>query len=128
MLAEKIKMLRVSQGLNQTQFAHRLFVTPGAVSQWESGKTAPDTSRLIAMSKEFSVPLSFFTEEKEVTESELITQQVLTKLDSLPKTQEARIIAKGVDKLPKAQRDKAIAVFKAVFESHADDFNEGEEK
>ena len=127
MIGDKIKMLRISQGLNQTDFAKRLFVTPAAVSQWEKGTTRPDMDRLMKIAKEFSVPLDFFTDEDNYTETELITQQVLTKLNNLPKTSEARILAKGVDKLPKEQREQALAVFKAVFKNHAEDFEKGTE-
>ena len=127
MIGDKIKMLRISQGLNQTDFAKRLFVTPAAVSQWEKGTTRPDMDRLMKIAKEFSVPLDFFTDEDNYTETELITQQVLTKLNNLPKTSEARILAKGVDKLPKEQREQALAVFKAVFKNHAEDFEKGKD-
>lgn len=135
MLAEKIKMLRMSQGLNQTQFAKRLFVTPGAVSQWETGKTAPDTSRLIAIAKEFSVPLDFFSDgagAKDYTETELIEQQLLIKLGaSQPKTSEAKILAKGVDKLPAEDRrqmlEMARVMFKKVFDEEVEDDSELQE-
>lgn len=126
MLAEKIKTLRISQGLNQTEFAKRLFVTPGAVSQWETGRTVPDTERLMAISKEFSIPLNYFS-ETQYTEQELITQQVLTKLESIPKTAEAQILATGIDKLPKEQREQALNVVRAMFINHADYFEKRKE-
>ena len=63
MLGDKIRALRKSRGLNQTDFAKPLFVTAGAVSQWEKGVTMPDTERLLAMSKIYEVPLSYFTDE-----------------------------------------------------------------
>ena len=119
MLSDKIRMLRESQGLNQTEFAKRLFVTPGAVNQWERGKTSPDTSRLIAMAKEFSVPLDYFSDDpdgKEYTEAELIKQHVLIELGAQqPKTEEAKILSRDIDQLPKAQREQALAVFRAMF-------------
>jgi len=129
-LSEKIKLLRTSQGLTQTEFAKRLFVTPGAVYQWETGRTAPDTSRLIAIAKEFSIPLDFFNDEpydKKYTEAELIEQQLLLKLGATqPQTSEARILAKGVDKLPKAQREQALNVVKAMFSQYSDYFKESD--
>lgn len=129
MLGEKIKKLRISQGLNQTAFAKRLFVTPGAVSQWEKGKTAPDTDRLIAIAKEFSVPLDYFLDDpsgKEYTETELIKQHLLIELGAnQPKTDEARLLAKGIDKMPAAQRKQALNIIKAVFEQYADYFEKG---
>lgn len=124
MLADKIKMLRKSQGLNQTEFAKRLFVTQGAVYQWETGRTTPDTARLLAMAKEFSVPLDYFSDDKpDITEAELIKQHLLIELGAdKPKTDEARIIAAGVDRLPKVQREQALDVVKAMFREHSDYF------
>ena len=123
MLGEKIKQLRISQGLSQTEFAKRLFVTPGAVSQWEKNRTAPDTERLMAIAKEFSIPLDYFS-DKQYSEAELIKQQVLIKLNGQPKTVEARIISTGIDRLPKEQREQAVNVMKAVFAQYADYFVE----
>ena len=132
LLGEKIKMLRTSQGLSQTDFAKRLFVTPAAVSQWESDKTEPDLNRLITIAKEFSVPLDFFSTDpsaKRYTETELIEQQLLIKLGATsPKTDEAKILAKGADKLPASERkqllDVARVMFKKVFEEEVTDETE----
>lgn len=131
MLGDKIKMLRKSQGLTQTDFAKRLFVTPAAVSQWEKGTTRPDTERLISIAKEFSIPLDYFSDNpggKQYTETELIKQQLLIKLNaSQPKTPEAKILSSAIDKLPKAQREQALAVVKAMFSpQYADLFTKGE--
>lgn len=130
MLSDKIRMLRQSQGLSQTDFAKRLFVTPGAVNQWERGKTAPDTNRLIAMAKEFAVPLDYFSDETDgkYTEAELIKQHILIELAAeQPKTDEAKILAKGIDKLPKEKREQALNVVKAMFSQYADLFQKGDE-
>ena len=126
MLGDKIKQLRVSQGLNQTEFAKKLFVTPGAVSQWETGRTVPDTGRLIEIANTFSIPLDYFS-EKQYTEAELITQQVLNKLEKVPKTAEARIVSGGMDKMPKDQREKILSGLSAMFPHffEEEDDNEG---
>lgn len=39
-----------------------------------------------------------------------------------PQTSEARILAKGIDKLPKEQREQALAVVRAMFAKYADYF------
>lgn len=44
-------------------------------------------------------------------------------LSNTPITQEARILAKGIDKLPQAQREQALAVIRAMFAIHADYFD-----
>lgn len=132
MIGDKIKMLRISQGMNQTEFAKRIFVTPGAVSQWETGRTVPDTERLMAIAKEFSIPLDYFSDNsdgKKYTETELIKQHLLIELGaSQPKTAEAKILAKGIDKLPKAQREQALNVVRAMFAQYYDYFEKGTEE
>lgn len=117
MLSDKIKQLRISQGLNQTEFAKRLFVTPGAVSQWEKGRTAPDTARLIAIAKEFSIPLDYFSDDlPQYSETELIRQHLLIELGAAqPKTEEAKFISVALDKMPQKDREKALNVLKAMY-------------
>lgn len=131
MLSDKIKMLRTSQGLNQTEFAKRLFVTPAAVNQWEKGTTRPDMDRLLSMAREFQIPLDFFNEDpngKQYTEAELIKQHLLIELAATqPKTDEAKILAKGIDKLPKAEREQALNVVRAMFAKYADYFEKESE-
>ena len=127
MLGDKIRKLRLSQGLTQTDFAKKLFVTPAAVSQWEKGTTRPTMETLIKIAKLFSIPLDYFSDDpdaKTYTESELIKQHLLIELGSTqPKTEEARILAKGVDKLPPEQRAQALAVIRAMFAKHSDYFD-----
>lgn len=129
MLGDKIKTLRISQGLTQTAFAKRLFVTPGAVSQWEKGITRPDTERLMAIAKEFSVPLSYFSDDTQMSEGELIKQQLLLKL-SQPKTIEAVIVSGGMDQLPKQDRETILNVIRAMYPNRPDLFpdKKGEEE
>lgn len=123
MLGEKIKQLRISQGLSQTEFAKRLFVTPGAVSQWEKNRTAPDTERLMAIAREFSIPLDYFS-DKQYSEAELIKQQVLIKLNGKPKTVEARIVSGGMDKLPQEQREQILNMLRAMYVKSPDLFRD----
>lgn len=56
-LSEKIKNIRMANGLSQTEFAARVFVTRQAVSKWEKGRSLPSTESLECIAKEFSVPL-----------------------------------------------------------------------
>ena len=42
-----------------------------------------------------------------------------------PMTPEARILAKGIDKLPQEQREQALSVVRAMFAKYADYFEKG---
>ena len=48
-IANRIRMARERTGLNQSEFARRMKVTPQSVQQWESGETAPRQSRLVEL-------------------------------------------------------------------------------
>jgi transcriptional regulator with XRE-family HTH domain len=45
-MADRIKEARKRAGLSQTVLANRLEVSRGAVGQWETGETAPNTTNL----------------------------------------------------------------------------------
>ena len=113
MLSETIKDIRKRNFLNQTAFANRIGVTQGAVSQWECGLTRPNTDQLKAISMEFGVSIDslLIDEESEST-------------SDVPKTEEAKILVKGIDRLPKAEREKALNVVRAMFDQYAEFFDE----
>lgn len=45
-------------------------------------------------------------------------------LKNQPVTHEARILSRGIDKLPKEQREQALAVVRAMFSMHEDYFKD----
>lgn len=47
----KIKQRREALGLTQQELADKLYVTIQAVSQWENGKTQPDSDRILLLAK-----------------------------------------------------------------------------
>ena len=54
-LSEKIMSLRKQNGWSQENLADQLDVSRQSVSKWESGKSEPSTSNLIALSKLYGV-------------------------------------------------------------------------
>lgn len=54
-MLNSIKKLRKEAGLNQEEFAKLFNVHQTAVSQWETGKTSPDTDIIIKMAKYFKI-------------------------------------------------------------------------
>ncbi|MBO5214303.1 MAG: XRE family transcriptional regulator [Clostridia bacterium] len=55
LLGKKIRELRSSQGLTQSEFAQRLNVSCQAVSNWERGISPPDLDNLIRIASQFGV-------------------------------------------------------------------------
>lgn len=113
MLSTIIKDIRKKNYLNQTAFADRIGVTQGAVSQWECGLTRPNTDQLKAISMEFGVSIDY-----------LLADEDIDNPSDTPKTEEAKILVKGIDRLPKEDREKALNVVRAMFDQYADYFEE----
>ena len=66
MIADTIKDIRKKNFLNQTQFANKIGVTQGSVSQWENGLTRPNSEQLKAISLAFNISTDELL-EKEIT-------------------------------------------------------------
>lgn len=59
MFDERIKELRLSLGLNQVQFARKLFITKQCVSNWENGNIQPSIDMLIKICSVFNVSADY---------------------------------------------------------------------
>ena len=55
---DKIRRLRVKQGMTQKQLAELIFVSPQAVSKWEKGKSFPSVQMLPMIAKVLGVHVS----------------------------------------------------------------------
>lgn len=138
-----VKELRRKKGIQQKELALAIGVSCPTISAWEQNKKDPKGERLKKLAQFFGVdelvvlgrgsiiqPL-FVPEDPSISgmsETEQIVKRLLEKLDPQPKTEEARILAKAVDRMPKEQRERALAIFRVVFASHADDFEKGTEQ
>ena len=115
MLSETIKEIRRRNFLNQTQFAQRIGVTQGTVSQWENGLTRPNSEQLRSISETFNISVDDLLRGENITEPSPGT----------PKTPEARLLAKGIDKMPEAQRRAIInmmtGLYPGVFEKGSEE-------
>ena len=135
-----VRQLRLKKGIQQKELAIEIGVTNATVSDWEHGRKNPSGERLRKLSEFFGVeplvvlgkspmPNDLFVPENPAisgkTETEQIIDRLLKQLDNQPRTPEAKILAKGVDKLSQEQREQALAVFRVVFANHAEDFEKG---
>lgn len=103
MLADTIKEIRKKHYLNQAAFAKMIGVTQSAVSQWENDLTRPNSYQLEAIASAFNISID-----------ELLTDNIKETDDSL-KTPEARLLAKGIDKMPETQRKAIIDIFMRLY-------------
>lgn len=68
---EKLKKLRLSNNLTQSQLAEILETTKQSISAYESGKTAPSLNSLIKLSENFNISLDYLVFDNE-SQSKLI--------------------------------------------------------
>lgn len=59
MIADKIKLLRESSHLTQTELAKKLNITRSSVNAWEMGISVPSTTYLIELALLFHVSTDF---------------------------------------------------------------------
>ena len=114
MLADTIKEIRRKHYMNQSQFAKMIGVTQSAVSQWENDMTRPNSYQLEAIAKAFNISID-----------ELLVDKLTDISPEIPKTPEARLLAKGVDSMSEDQR-KAFLNF--VMSMRPDVFKKGTEE
>ena len=69
-IGERVKLARMSAGLNQRQLGKELGMSPMAISKYETGEVVPNSRVLIRLSEVLNVPLDFFFRSIEVTLSE----------------------------------------------------------
>lgn len=68
---EKLKKLRLSNNLTQSQLAEILETTKQAISAYESGKIAPSLNSLIKLSESFNISLDYLVFDNQ-SQSKLI--------------------------------------------------------
>lgn len=59
MIAMRIKNLRISNNMTQSEFARKLNITRSSVNAWEMGISLPSTTYLIEISKRFHVSTDY---------------------------------------------------------------------
>ena len=87
------------------------------VSGWTRGISYPRADAMEKIAMFFGIPTS-----------KLIGKRHDEEEQPAPLTQEARILATGIDKLPKEQREQALNVIKAMFAKYSSYFEEGNDE
>lgn len=64
--SEKIRELRIKNGLSQEELSERLGVSRQTVSKWEAGNTFPEIEKLIALSDFYQVSIDYLLKDKQV--------------------------------------------------------------
>lgn len=118
-IGEKIKLLREQKRMTLEDVAKALNVGRATIFKYECGKiTNIPSDKIELLARTFSVSPAFLMGWNE---------EPPDYIDNVPKTKEARILSKGIDKLPKEQREQALAMYQVMFAPmYADLFTKGE--
>lgn len=133
-----VRELRIKNGIQQKELALELGVSNAAVSNWETGKSDPSGERLKKLAEIFNVdegfilgyglenPNTFVPANPKISgisETEQIVQYVLEKLNAAsneetPMTEEAKIISSGINRMPEAERKRALNILSAAYSEY----------
>ena len=123
-MKERIRQLRKYFGLNQAEFAAKLSVSDGAVSQWEQGKI-PHASRITLICQVFNVSKEWlmdgigpmFNPPRFETDAEITRRHILDLFDQMPTGLQAeflKICQDVIDKARQAQEERGSESSKSV--------------
>lgn len=90
MLQDRIRNLRIQNGISQEELALRLGVVRQTVSKWERGISVPDADTLIKLAEILEVTVSDLLGEKFQTKDETMTK----KDETIDKSELSRQLAK----------------------------------
>lgn len=105
--------------MTQEDLAKAIGQSASSITMYENGRREPNFETLEALADAFNVSLFEFIPVAE-TDADFLDEWMYEK----PQTPEARILAKGIDKLDPEQRAQALAVVKAMFAQHPEIFND----
>lgn len=98
-----------TSGRMQKDLAEYVGAKTTTVSGWTRGVSYPRADAMEKIAMFFGIPTSRLVSASDDSAPS----------DELPQTEEARILAKGIDQLPKEQREQALSVVRAMFEKYA---------
>lgn len=114
-----VKELRKKKGIQQKELALEIGVSRPTVSEWESNKKDPSGERLKKLAEFFEVDelvvLGKGVVDIEHPVTDQVRQMILEKLGVQPQTDEAKFVSIAMDKMPPKDREKAMAVLRAMY-------------
>lgn len=113
---ERLNELFDKDPRNDSAIADALHVSKQAVCAWRNGTRSPKKSMIIQIANMYNVDIGWLMGYDDDPADEPVYKEL--------HTVEARILARGIDKLPPKQREQALAVVKAMFAQHPELFEE----
>ena len=138
-LYERIRELRIEQGMTQDDLAHAMgYKDRSMITKIESGKVDISQKKVDKFAKVLNTSPAYlmgWVDDKRTTRERIAQAfygddgQAKMNLglfgeDDTPKTEEARILSRGIDRLSPEERAQALAVVKAMFAQHPEIFKD----
>jgi len=120
-IGTKIRIMRKSRGMTQADLAKAIDQSASSITMYETGRREPDFTTLEALADVFNVSLFEFIPVAE-TNKDYIDEFTYEK----PRTPEARVLAKGVDRLPPEERQQLLEMARLMFKKYEGYFEEKE--
>ncbi|MBP5223325.1 MAG: helix-turn-helix transcriptional regulator [Lachnospiraceae bacterium] len=117
----RLRIALEKKGITRTELSNISGVSKGDITHYLKGDYVPKQDKCYLLAKALDVDPGWLMTGYEPVNIDEIAE-------AIPETPEARILAKGIDKLPKEQREQALAMFRVMFApQYADLFNKGED-
>ena len=111
-IGTRIRTMRKSRQMTQEDLAKAIGQSPSSITMYETGRREPDFETMEALADVFNVPLaSLVAGEDQLAR---ILEDYYTPEDE-PRTPEARILAKGIDSMPKEQREAILNMMMGLY-------------
>ena len=113
-IGKRIAELRKARGLNQEELSELALLSRVTIAKYESGRVEPGAQAL-----------NRIADALEVTTDTLLGRSEEPPDPEQPQTTEARIVSGAMDKMPKEQRERILAVIRAMCSDHPELFEKG---
>ena len=125
-LYDRIKALRIKAGMTQGDLATAVgYKDKSMISKIESGKIDISGNKIMDFAEALNTTPRYLMDGDEENQNEKGWQldlelfsekkQIDKYIKDFPKTEEARILSRGIDQLPEEQRKQAVAMFDLMF-------------
>lgn len=124
---ERLNELFDADPRNDTEIAEKLNVSKQTVCSWRNGRRSPKKSVLIQIAELYGVSVEWLMgfDVDRMYRPRDYNEELKDRTDKL-QTIEARMLATGVDNMPKEQREQALNIMKTIFVQFADYFDKKE--
>ena len=125
-LGDRIRIIRKKRGISQAQLADELDITRSAVGNYERGFREPDLDTIEAIADILDVSIGDLMGRDEYVEVGYKSNDNGGSLPAIKNTEEWRSLAPGWANMTKEERQRVVAVVKAMFPNRFDGKDDAE--